>query len=77
MTALFIMIAYLVRESKKMIDPHEFLQVFRKNRYFLQKLPVLYQNLLKSLKRLFIVPKVLPFFMRRHIALSHAVRAKA
>ncbi|MFR1421940.1 MAG: hypothetical protein ACLSSX_01535, partial [Dysosmobacter sp.] len=24
MTALFIMIAYLVRESKKMIDPHEF-----------------------------------------------------
>lgn len=24
MTALFTMIAYLVRESKKMIDPHEF-----------------------------------------------------
>lgn len=31
----------------------------------------------KKLERLFIVPKVLPFFMRRHIALSHAVRAKA
>ncbi len=50
MTALFVMIAYLVRESKKMIDPHEFLQVFRKNKCLLQKLPILYQNLLKSLK---------------------------
>ena len=31
----------------------------------------------KKLERLFIVPKVLSFFMRCHIALSHAVRAKA